>query len=287
MAKNNKLLYIAGAVGLGIVGYFGYTWYKNRQTTSNNNPPPPPPPLDSEPTLGSSTPSSSTSSSSTQSVSNPFKTKAEVVAFQQYVINTKNDKTILGQGGSTGFGDDGNWGPKTSKAWTKYGADYLKSIGSSSGSTPGLSTEVKNNIDVIVRQGQGEKAQRSYLESTAKNYPAFVNNWATAIKKRLETGGKQGTTFVFANQVYNSYNAKKELQTTAIGKKAIVKDGVNNATVRWYAKWDSPTKPANKDLGKVEGMFYNRNDKALFLYVPKNIQGSTHKWIFAQNVNLQ
>jgi hypothetical protein len=285
MAKNNKILYIAGAVGVGVLAYFGYNWWKKNKSGSQTPPPPPPPqlPTESVNTNQPSTPSSTPSSS----VSNPFKTEAELLAFQKYVINTKNDKTILGKGGSTGFGDDGKWGPASSSAWTKYGAEYLTSKGSSSASTPsGLSTEVKNNIDVIIRRGEGDKAKRSYLESTAKKYPAFINNWANAIKNRLNTGGKQGTTFVFANQLYNSFDAKKELSVSPVGKKAILKDNAKNPTVRWYAKWDSPTKPANKDLGKVQGVFYNRNDKALFLFVPNNVQGATHKWTYALNVNL-
>jgi hypothetical protein len=57
---------------------------------------------------------------------NPFTTKPELIAFQQYVINTKGDKTILGKGGSTGFGDDGSWGRNSAAAYDKYGVDYQK-----------------------------------------------------------------------------------------------------------------------------------------------------------------
>ena len=114
MAKNNKILYIAGAVGVGVLAYFGYNWWKKNKSGSQTPPPPPPPqlPTESVNTNQPSTPSSTPSSS----VSNPFKTEAELLAFQKYVINTKNDKTILGTGGSTGFGDDGKWGPASSSA---------------------------------------------------------------------------------------------------------------------------------------------------------------------------
>lgn len=47
-----------------------------------------------------------------------------ILDFQQWVINTKKDKTILGGGGSTGFGDDGKWGGKTQGAWAKYKEEY-------------------------------------------------------------------------------------------------------------------------------------------------------------------
>lgn len=42
-----------------------------------------------------------------------------IKGFQQWVINTKGDKSILGKGG-----DDGIWGPKTANAWKKYGGEY-------------------------------------------------------------------------------------------------------------------------------------------------------------------
>ena len=44
--------------------------------------------------------------------------------FQQWVINKKGDKTILGKGGDSGFGDDGQWGARTKAAWDKYKNDY-------------------------------------------------------------------------------------------------------------------------------------------------------------------
>ena len=73
-------------------------------------------PKPSEGNVGS-TPTASTSS-------NPFSTKAELLAFQQWVINVKGDKTILGSGGASGFGDVGLWGRKSAQAWKKYGNDY-------------------------------------------------------------------------------------------------------------------------------------------------------------------
>jgi len=79
-------------------------------------------------------PTSNTTNSSNSSA-NPFKSKAEVLAFQKWVINVKGDKTILGSGGATGFGDDGIYGSKSASAWKKYGAEYLASNNSSSNSS--------------------------------------------------------------------------------------------------------------------------------------------------------
>lgn len=47
-----------------------------------------------------------------------------IKGFQQWVINTKGDKSILGKGGDSGYGDDGKWGDKTAAAWGKYGSEY-------------------------------------------------------------------------------------------------------------------------------------------------------------------
>lgn len=54
-------------------------------------------------------------------------TTDEILKFQSWVINTKKDKTILGKGGKSNFGDDGNFGPNTQIAWEKYGEEYSKS----------------------------------------------------------------------------------------------------------------------------------------------------------------
>lgn len=111
-----------GAIALGVGGYFGYKAIKKAISGTQDDG------LDTpKPILGGGTTISGGGSS------NPFSTKAQVKAFQQWVINVKNDKTILGSGGDSGFGDDGIWGSKTAKAWSKYGNEYKNS---QSGMTP-------------------------------------------------------------------------------------------------------------------------------------------------------
>lgn len=46
-------------------------------------------------------------------------TKSEITKFQNWVINTKKDRTILGR-----YGADGVWGDFTQNAWDKYGSGY-------------------------------------------------------------------------------------------------------------------------------------------------------------------
>jgi hypothetical protein len=73
-------------------------------------------------------------------------TKDALTAFQKWVINTKKDQTILGGGGSTGFGDDGIWGSKSKAAWSKYGAEYTTSL---SKPTAPAETEVETSSNPI------------------------------------------------------------------------------------------------------------------------------------------
>lgn len=49
-----------------------------------------------------------------------LKDSTGVKKFQDWVIGIKGDKTILG-----GYGSDGKFGGRTSKAWTTYGNEYL------------------------------------------------------------------------------------------------------------------------------------------------------------------
>jgi hypothetical protein len=49
-----------------------------------------------------------------------LKDSAGVKKFQEWVVGVKGDKTMLG-----GYGADGKFGGRTSKAWTKYGNEYL------------------------------------------------------------------------------------------------------------------------------------------------------------------
>jgi hypothetical protein len=60
-------------------------------------------------------------------IAKPADGPKDVKGFQQWVINTKKDKTILGKGGDSGFGDDGRWGKNTNAAWQKYGKEYTLS----------------------------------------------------------------------------------------------------------------------------------------------------------------
>jgi hypothetical protein len=89
-------------------------------------------------------------------------TKAKIESFQNYVVNTKNDKAILGSAGV-----DGIWGRNTQNAWDKYGSDYLKTLNTS--------TTISSNPEF----------QKALNEAKDKNKTAFI--WANQVY-RTKTG---------------------------------------------------------------------------------------------------
>jgi hypothetical protein len=80
--------------------------------------------LDKPMTPPSSNPQTPVGSNPQTPVSSKPSDAPDTKTFQQWVINKKGDKTILGKGGDSGFGDDGQWGARTKAAWDKYKNDY-------------------------------------------------------------------------------------------------------------------------------------------------------------------
>jgi hypothetical protein len=272
---NNKVYLIAGAILLGVGGYFGYNWWKKRKDAKTSTNPiidPITPPADNN--VGSG--GGGTSYTPPTFTSNPFKTTDEVLKFQKWVINTKKDKTILGSGGSTGFGDDGKWGAKSGSAWDKYGKEYLTGVVGGSGTQ--VYADLEKDITTIIgnQNNSGQKAEKTYLRATALKYPDFVKNWAEAVRKRLSTSGNQGTTFIFANEIYDSFQAEKLASKYIIGKKAFKKDG----DIYGFAEASRYSTSTNlnglkKDRGVVKGYFFNKDQRIFFLYTPE----VTGKWL--------
>jgi len=271
--NNNKTYLIAGAILLGVAGYFGYNWWKKRKASKDEQPLIPTPPASTVQETPQGT--TQTETVTVSATANPFKTKDEVLKFQQWVINTKKDKTILGKGGSTGYGDDGSWGSKSASAWDKYGKEYL--TGSQSGSGTQIYPELEKDITTIVTNCRGQKAERSYLRSTALKYPSFVKTWASAVRNRLSTGGKQSTTFIWGNKIYDSYKADVVAETLILGKTAYKKS--SNV---WA--FETPNKNSfvfsvdsytNNNLGEVKAYRYNDDQGIFFVYIPN---GSQPRW---------
>jgi hypothetical protein len=265
--KNNKIYLIAGAVLLGVIGYFGY---KKFFKPESKTPDVPETDLETEaPVIINSKPAFT---------SNPFRTKQEVTDFQKFVLEVKKDLKVLGNSGA-----DGLWGKATATAWDKYGKEYLTQSGTVV-TAPQVSTDILADIKTIINNATGSKAERTYLTSITDKSPAYIKNWANAIRKRMTSGGKQGSTFTFANQVYESFKGDRISDKLLIGKIATATGTAPK--LRWNAKKDANVYPVTSGdgLGKISSYFYNANDKMLFVYVPNNGRSSQAKWIWVGSI---
>lgn len=117
MSKKVIIISSIALVGLGVGAYF---LFRKRKPKKDKQEPFVPMNISSE------IKQTSGGGSSGSTMKNPFSTKQELLSFQRWVINVEGDKKILGEGGPTGFGDDGIWGPKNQNAYTKYSAKYFK-----------------------------------------------------------------------------------------------------------------------------------------------------------------
>lgn len=171
----------------------------------------------------------------------PLKSENAIRKFQYYVINTKGDKTILGSGGESGYGDDGQWGSKTKAAWDKYGADYKKTL---DGETP-PSTETVNGI-TNENKDKFNKLAASFSKpvyTTSKGIRYFIlrfydpstnhpNIWNIRMFEQASMKDK-GTTYVIVD---HNGNIIQQGYYTNAGKNLRATDGRN-------APYTAPTQP--------------------------------------------
>lgn len=166
MNKGGKIaIGLIGLAGLGVAGYFLWKYFQNKGNNGFSFDPASPG-LTPGTTTATSTPSY-TGSTSGSSAPNGVDT----LDFQQYVINTKGDKSILGGGGASGYGDDGVWGSKTQKAWEKYGGDYATSQVTEAAQD--LSETVVNAMFPTVDQGKANYSDVWYEQQADKLYTAM------------------------------------------------------------------------------------------------------------------
>jgi hypothetical protein len=122
MDKKKKIIIviviILAVILLSVGGYFIYkNLNRGDDTKEDGN-------SDTGTDTGTNVDNSSGSSGVSNIPANPFSNSADLKKFQQYVINVKGDKAVLGTGGDSGYGDDGKWGRKSALAYDKYGTDY-------------------------------------------------------------------------------------------------------------------------------------------------------------------
>ena len=113
-----------------------------------------------------------------------------IKGFQQWVINTKGDKSILGKGGDSGYGDDGKWGKNTANAWNKYGREYKNKEKESDNDD--VYTKLKNNstpenIAKAIKDSYGGKLGND-KEALAQSAFEAITDKATYEKVKSELG---------------------------------------------------------------------------------------------------
>lgn len=270
-----KLVIVALTIGVtGLVGIYVYRKYIKKHLPSLNKP--------SEDLGGlNELPAPKPNTEVSTEKSNPFKTKEEISAFQSWVVS-KYGK-ILGNSGVKKDGVDGSWGAKSKSAFEKYGKEYfeVKKI------TPPVDLAEKLNpvmtayVVNISTKAIGKNSDYDRLVIIAKKYPKYVENWSKSIDLLKSSQGQRGTTFAFANQVYDSYYGIKRALVNPINKKIVAEKSPTFR--RWYATWDSPTFQVTKgkEMGVVSGIQYDKKSNALFLFVPSR-EGTVmddYKWV--------
>lgn len=201
-------------------------------------------------------------------ISNPFVNKSELLAFQKWVFDVKKDTSLA----TSKFpnGQDGSWGKKSAAAWTKYGKEYLTS--KETGDV--APTPSDKDIDFIIKysKGTGANLQRSNLEKKPIQY---IKNWVAALNVRMNTMGGGGTTFSYDGKIYNSYNGDK-ISDVNFYNMSVMSKAASNGFLKPDRYSGSANLTANTNLGKVKDLFWNDDQKLLFLYIP-DVQ-KTYKW---------
>lgn len=121
--KKKIVIWVSLTMLLGVGGYFAYTKLIKPKLDERKAKKA----AEEAAKLAALTPAPSTPSGNSAPkpaiIPNPFKTKAELTKFQNWVLTMYPfDRQILGKTGA-----DGDWGKNSANAWTKYGTAYTAS----------------------------------------------------------------------------------------------------------------------------------------------------------------
>jgi hypothetical protein len=207
--------------------------------------------------------------------------KDKIESFQNYVVNVKKDKFILGNAGV-----DGIWGKNSQRAFDKYGKDYLASLKAGSPATsPATSpttspemppftsptTSLSADINTIINFSTGTKAEKTFLQKTNAD---FVRTWAKAVRDKKRA-------FIWANQVYRTRTGVRVLEYNPF--KVVfysrIKGQIAKLTPNDSARALAVQKGVN--LGMAKGIDFN---DGLWLYLPDTNRSSNYKWYKITNV---
>ena len=298
--KNKALIYIAGLGVLVGLGYFGWKAWRKKHPKGETTPPTPPiTDGGTTPSGGGGTTPSGGGGSTTPSnyTTNPFKTKDELLAFQNYVINTKKDTSILGSAGADGF-----WGQKSASAWDKYGKDYLTSTNVEQLTTNQKLAKLPANLQKyywnVVKDPLFTDIDSDlfidYLYKDAQyggGYKVrdFIRDWSNKLDKHNASEDKQKHTWWrFGNNIYNIFDGLPK--PSPFDKKAYVN---GSARLYDYPRFTNVSYTAPQSdktyLGIIKNAVfvrYNNNGKWIgkaFYFIP----GGNYQWVTQNSVNVK
>lgn len=191
-----------------------------------------------------------------------FKTFDDVRKFQNWVINVKKDRKLIGSA-------DGDWGPKTKSAWNKYGSEYIKSGGSKT--ITGEKTLVNKDtnrkfVNILNDKKLNPSDSVAIFPAGQEKCAQFVNDFADGIPE-----GNLGNAWIAHDNssigplVYSSFhNLKPEDIKTAINywlqlnkKGGGVEGGGLNGDIATFVKKLVPKSASvSLKLGDVVGLVY-------------------------------
>lgn len=214
----------------------------------------------------------------------PFKTKTEGNAFRVWV-NTKYPDYAK----SIDLSKSGELNSYVEKAWVVYGAEYTKNP-SLTGTTPtgttptgttskgktttgNIPVNLSNDIDTIIKLGQGSSAKREHL---LKQPAQFVKTWAESLKSTNEFLKNR---FQWGNNVYRTATGSTLLNYYPLDKNYWAKNNLKayqtHNTKTSYSSVNKGTK-----LGKARNMWATPD--GLWLYMPD--ESYFYKWYLAKDV---
>jgi hypothetical protein len=283
--KSKKIILwstIVAVVGVG--GYFGYKFLKNRKEAkaklladellkkaTEEQPP-------------VNTANSDEGSSSTQDspADVPFTTPEQIKAFQKWVYDVKNDKSLATTKHPNG--QDGQWGKKSSSAWAKYSAEYTKLKGLDS-SVPDAEFEVAKTI--LLNLWKGDKTKfTTRLNTSNRN---FIKKWSTEATSNKGAGTNKSYAFEFANQLYDVTKGKRIYLLNPASKPqsyGALDEFKFRRTPSKTAEGYSVYNQKDAKLGKVTWYVWNEKEGILFFYIPTDSLGNKRQNPYTASFNV-
>lgn len=99
----------------------------------------------------------------------------------------------------------------------------------------------------------------------------FINAWINAVKLRMSSKEKNGTTFTYNGAIYDSYYGTKRMNESPLNKFAKTR---KDAFVQYKPDFNSIerlTALKGKKLGVVKGYRYSFENKLMWLYIPDSV----------------